>query len=335
MSYLEGNVTVMEVTSGDALQTYRLYRIVSGVVFALATLFICTGNALTIVAFCRRPSIRTRANYFIVQMAVTDLLLGIFMIQHLLNIIFPELLSNKTNCIITLCNSFLTCCASLSAIVAMNIDRFRSIMWPYSYDSELTLKHYVTGALQIWVPSLILGVVVPLAAKSNSPTIMCVYVHAIRREYYMYLLFPHLYLVLIAVLILNIPMFYMANKQITMISRQQQIVRSNEPNPEQNHFKKKLHLLKTVFIIYLTFYGCWLPYTVAISFEAYDDHIYSTLNHPVYFIARFFAYPVIMNSGLNPIIYAVRLPVFRQEFVNLLKHFLPKNSVHPDNSSAA
>jgi hypothetical protein len=75
-----------------------------------------------------------------------------------------------------------------------------------------------------------------------------------------------------------------------------------------NNMKHSLRVAKGLFVSYILFVVCWLPYGIACIFDFEDKwprtvHMYTML----------FAH---MNSSLNPLVYAISNPLFQKGYKN-------------------
>ncbi|PIK33743.1 putative 5-hydroxytryptamine receptor 1-like [Apostichopus japonicus] len=89
-------------------------------------------------------------------------------------------------------------------------------------------------------------------------------------------------------------------------------------------FKQQIQIVKTIFVIVITFFFCWTPYFIYAAWVLWGDHN----NIPFWFntVAYMSGFA---NSALNPIIYALRTVSFKRE---LRKMFGFAKSGSPDSS---
>lgn len=99
------------------------------------------GNVLTILAVKMSRRLRhVISNYLIMNLAISDLLVGLTLPYHL-GFYFSESL-NKTEatCILRFVLISLACCASVFNVSAIAIDRYIAIIYPFNYSMYMTLK---------------------------------------------------------------------------------------------------------------------------------------------------------------------------------------------------
>lgn len=97
------------------------------------------GNALVILVFCRERRLRRRTNYYIVSLAIADLLVG------LLGIPFAILASlglptNLHACLFTVSLLVVLCTISIFCLVAVSVDRYWAILHPMGYSRNVRTK---------------------------------------------------------------------------------------------------------------------------------------------------------------------------------------------------
>lgn len=97
------------------------------------------GNAAVIAVFCRERRLRKRTNYYIVSLALADLLVG------LLGIPFAVLASvglprNLYGCLVTLSILVVLCTISIFCLVAVSVDRYWAILYPLAYSRNVRTR---------------------------------------------------------------------------------------------------------------------------------------------------------------------------------------------------
>ncbi|XP_072040147.1 muscarinic acetylcholine receptor M1-like [Amphiura filiformis] len=120
--------------------TMTMAQIISiAIVSGIASLTTVFGNILVIVAFFRERRLRVIGNYFVMSMAIADLLIGIFSMplytMYLLLGMWPL---GPFICDIWLALDYVCCAASVLGILMISVDRYRSLSSPMTYRSEMT-----------------------------------------------------------------------------------------------------------------------------------------------------------------------------------------------------
>lgn len=115
------------------------------ILWALIDGFLClaivSGNVLTITAILKSRRIsHVVSNQFILSLAISDLLVGLFLPYHMSFYIQPELGKDFAWCIARLALMSLACIASVLNIIAIAVDRFTAIVYPLHYNKFMTKR---------------------------------------------------------------------------------------------------------------------------------------------------------------------------------------------------
>lgn len=97
------------------------------------------GNSLVIVAFRRERRLRRRTNYYIVSLAVADLLVGLVGIPCavLASVGLPRHLHM---CVFSVSLIIVLCTVSILSLVAVSADRYWAILYPMAYSTNSNTK---------------------------------------------------------------------------------------------------------------------------------------------------------------------------------------------------
>ena len=139
----------------------------------LLFLIIVCGNILTILAV--RLSRRLRhvvSNYLILNLAISDLLVGLTLLYHLA-FYFSETI-NKTiaTCVLRVVMISLGCCASVYNVSAIAADRYIAIIYPFSYSTQITKKVIFTIISIGWFSSITIATM-PVYWNDFDDTVVC------------------------------------------------------------------------------------------------------------------------------------------------------------------
>lgn len=110
--------------------------LVSEVVVAV---FAVIGNALVTLVFYRERRLRRRTNYYIISLAIADLLVGLLGIPFaiLANLGLPR---NLYACLFTVSLLIVLCTISIFCLVAVSVDRYWAILHPMGYSRNVSTK---------------------------------------------------------------------------------------------------------------------------------------------------------------------------------------------------
>lgn len=134
-SDLEG-LTAELLAPGEGLPPLNVPYTVSEVLVAVVAII---GNALTITVFVVDRKLRRLTNYYIVSLALADLLVGVLGIPFaiLTAIGLPRLL---WPCLLMLSTLLMLCTISIFCLVAVSVDRYWAILHPLRYSRVMTAK---------------------------------------------------------------------------------------------------------------------------------------------------------------------------------------------------
>ncbi|XP_009995786.1 PREDICTED: histamine H3 receptor-like, partial [Chaetura pelagica] len=122
---------------------------------ALATVL---GNALVILAFVVDRSLRTQGNFFFLNLAIADLLVGGFCIPlYIPYVLTGEWRLGKGLCKLWLVVDYLVCTASVFNIVLISFDRFISVTKAVSYRAQKGMtRNAILKMITVWIAAFLL-----------------------------------------------------------------------------------------------------------------------------------------------------------------------------------
>ncbi|XP_023143232.1 histamine H3 receptor-like [Amphiprion ocellaris] len=119
---------------------------------------IVLGNALVILAFKVDKSLRRQCNYYFLNLAISDFLVGAFCIP----VYIPYILTGRWTlgrglCKLWLVMDYLLCSASVFNIVLISYDRFLSVTRAVSYRARQSMTHQaIIKMIAVWVLAFVL-----------------------------------------------------------------------------------------------------------------------------------------------------------------------------------
>ncbi|XP_029577704.1 histamine H3 receptor isoform X2 [Salmo trutta] len=160
----QGNATAlgdMEMP-GNSRSHYGQFSPSTSVLLAvLMTLLVFAtvlGNALVILAFAVEKSLRTQGNFFFLNLAIADLLVGGFCIPvYIPYVITGEWRLGRGLCKIWLVVDYTLCTASVFNIVLISFDRFISVTQAVSYRCQKGVtREAVLKMMSVWLAAFLL-----------------------------------------------------------------------------------------------------------------------------------------------------------------------------------
>ncbi|KAL1022476.1 hypothetical protein UPYG_G00028220 [Umbra pygmaea] len=139
-----------------ALPGYMI--VILTVLMIILVVVVVAGNALVILAFIVDKSLRNQSNYFFLNLAISDFLVGAFCIP----VYIPYNLTGRWVfgrglCKLWLIMDYLLCTASVFNIVLISYDRFLSVTRAVKYRAQQTMtRHAVLKMVAVWVLAFLL-----------------------------------------------------------------------------------------------------------------------------------------------------------------------------------
>ncbi|NXK63646.1 NPFF2 protein, partial [Sylvietta virens] len=323
--YLEGNVSYVD---------FYLHQPSVAAVFITSYLLIfllcMMGNGGVCFIILRSKRMRTVTNLFILNLAVSDLLVGVFcMPTTLLDSIIAGWPFGSLVCKMSGMVQGISVSASVFTLVAIAVDRFRSIVHPFK--QKLTIPTAVAIIAVIWI--LAVAIMCPSAVllqvqeekhfqvllgsgNATRPVFWCreEWPDPGMRKIYTTVLFANIYLAplsLIAVMYARISISLCHTAMPGAGKRSQ----------EQQHsvWKRKQKVIKMLIVVTLLFTLSWLPLWTLMLLSDYaslSDLQLQLINIYIYPFAHWLAF---FNSSINPIIYGFCNKNFRQGFQAVFK----------------
>ncbi|XP_066568653.1 neuropeptide FF receptor 1 like 1 [Amia ocellicauda] len=283
------------------------------------------GNGLVCFVVLRNRRMRTVTNLFILNLAISDLLVGIFCVPTTLvdNLItgwpFSQFMCTMSGLI-----QGMSVSASVFTLVAIAVDRFLCIVYPFRQKMSI-LKAILAIAL-IWM--LACAIMCPSAAmltvihlkdtymiqdNKTYPLLTCFenWPQPEMRKLYTTVLFVHVYLAplgLISLMYCRIAMKLFSNLgPVGRGSGEAQVERTSVS-------KKKVKVIKMLITVAVLFMVSWLPLWTLMLLTDYGDLNDEQIDLLGGYIFPFAHWLAFFNSGVNPIIYGYFNENFKRGF---------------------
>ncbi|XP_010900547.3 alpha-1A adrenergic receptor [Esox lucius] len=338
------NYTVNETGIGEVDITRAIPL---GLVLGAFIVFAIVGNILVILAVVTNRHLRTPTNYFIINLAIADLLLGTTVLpvsatQEILNYwVFGRIFCDIWAAVDVLC-----CTASIMSLCVISIDRYIGVSHPLQYPTIVTEKRALLAMLGVWVLSVVISIG-PLLGWKQPPSpqdTVCL----ITEEPF-YALFSSLgsfYIPLVVILSMYFRVYVVAKRttknleagvmrermntseltlRIHKGSHVQDDTGSCTGKGRTTHarssltvkllkFSREKKAAKTLGVVVGMFTLCWLPFFLALPIGSFNPDFRppDTLFRVIFWLGYF-------NSCLNPIIYPCYSREFKLAFIRILR----------------
>nr|XP_055063166.1 trace amine-associated receptor 13c-like [Misgurnus anguillicaudatus] len=281
------------------------------VFFSLLSVWTVFMNLLVIISVSHFKKLHTPTNMLILSLAVTDLLVGlIIMPLEAIRLIETCWYFGDTICRLFLIIMGLLLITSLSNLVLIAVDRYVAVCHPLLYPQKITMTRTIIVICISWFCSSVYNISAVTTSSKSKYTCHgeCTFITTFAltiMDVFLSFLFP-----CTIIITLYLRIFYVAHHQVKVINS---LMRSGKHLTEGSvRRKSESKAALTLGIIMTVYLFCWIPYY--------------TLNlTPNTIMTSVTAYVILwmlyINSGLNPLIYAIFYPWFRTSVKHILNIF--------------
>ncbi|XP_028274008.1 neuropeptide FF receptor 2 [Parambassis ranga] len=306
--------------------------------YLLIFLVCMVGNSVVCFIVLRSKNMRTVTNLFILNLAISDLLVGIFcMPTTLVDNIITGWPFGSVVCKLSGMVQGISVSASVFTLVAIAVDRFRCIVYPFKQKLTITTSKLII--IIIWVLAVSImcpsGVMLQVTKEQRvrivlghnndtRPFYWCRenWPNQEMRKVYTTVLFTNIYLAPLSLIVIMYARIGFTLFKTTIPPMRHSRNESgdssgnNKLNIEGRHTvsRKKKRVIMMLLIVALLFILSWLPLWTLMMLSDYaslTEHQYRVINIYVYPLAHWLAF---FNSSVNPIIYGFFNENFRRGF---------------------
>lgn len=253
-------------------------------------------NAFTLIIFARTLQLRKRSTYLIINLTVADLLIAAVSGPEKLWFLKTEKSPGHGLRVLHLIISDICWIASLGNLVLISLERLHATLYPFKHYCLVGKRIYYKIIIFSWLGALTLACV-PHIIRKNDPALADRY--------------PWIIYVVLALAVPTTSYVIILSKLI----RKPHFQQLGSVISAERKLSATLLVVSTVSILTL------LPWVITTCiWISLDRH--SWIKFPPFRIAFTF---YCLNSILNPVIYAIRMPEFRRT----LKALFCKNTWHP------
>ncbi|XP_034025703.1 adrenoceptor alpha 1Aa [Thalassophryne amazonica] len=313
--------------------------VVLGLVLGVIIVFGIVGNILVILSVVCHRHLRTVTHYFIVNLAVADLLLSSIILPFSAVLeILDRWVFGRVFCNVWAAVDVLCCTASIMSLCVISVDRYIGVSYPLRYPSIVTKRRALLAVMVLWVLSIVISIGPLFGWKEPAPEDETVCKITEEPGYAIFSAVGSFYLPLAIILVMYCRVYVVAHREsqglkegqkteksaserVTLrIHRGNTAVSEDEALRSRTHFALRLlkfsrekKAAKTLGIVVGCFMLCWLPFFLVLPigsmFPAYRP------SETVFKITFWLGY---FNSCINPIIYPCSSQEFRKAFQSLL-----------------
>ncbi|XP_023140278.2 cannabinoid receptor type 1B-like [Amphiprion ocellaris] len=331
--FIAGNVTSLE--SGGAMQCGENFEdnmecfmiLTPGQQLAVAILALTLGtftvleNLMVLCVILHSQTLRSRPSYhFIGSLAVADLIGSIIFVYSFLDFHVLHRKDTPEVFLFKLAGVIASFTASVGSLFLTAIDRYISIHRPLAYKRIVTKTKAVIAFSLMWTISIVVSLLPLLGWNCKRLGTVCSDIFPlIDQKYLMFWIGMTSILVLFIIYAYMFILWKSHNHAVRMLSRSSQrsvIVYTAEGTkvqtvrPEQA--RMDLRLAKTLVLILVALIICWGP---LLTIMVYD--LFGKVNDFIKTIFAFCSMLCLLNSTVNPVIYAMRSKDLRRAFLNI------------------
>ncbi|XP_067289480.1 trace amine-associated receptor 13c-like [Pseudorasbora parva] len=273
-------------------------------------------NLLVIISISHFKKLHTPTNLIILSLAVADMLMGLVMPIDAIRLIETCWYFGETFCRLFIIILGLVFSASLSNLLLIAVDRYVAVCHPLLYPQKITTTRILISICLSWGFFSTYNATLASNSDTSLRTDMCygkcsvmVGFAWIVTDLFVTFLFP-----CILIITLYLRIFYVVHQQVKVINTLMKggkcVMEGSVRRKSESKAALTLGIIVTAYLI------CFIPYYICLTVISF-----TTINH--------LTWVMYINSGLNPLIYALFYPWFKKtvKIILTLKIFQPASSL--------
>ena len=271
--------------------------------FGLVALTIIAGNSVTIAAFTKTRLIRRPTHYFLISLAVADLMVGAIAMPLYIFHFVDSGLWRDSEVIQPLYYSFdiVSGMASVFTLAVVSVERLYAVGWPWKYRHSTPLRCYIVAVAATWFLAV---------------TICCLYLG---------LRFNFISGVVHTVTVISLSV----SLTVACLAYSALWLRIKYRQRRRRGVEKDKKLAITLFVITGIFILTWMPFEVIIIIV----HFCKQCPYPPYRLVYVIKLLQYSNSFVNTLVYSFRMQEFRRAILNFVRSgsLSPKRNIQVRN----
>lgn len=193
------------------------YMLLWGAIDLSLMVWIFSGNTLTVLAICWSRKLRLfTSNWFVLALAMSDLLVGVTLPYHLAFYMGSHLGREHLWCLLRFFLIILACCVSIWNLIAIAADRYVAIVYPLHYVRFVTRRVAVAVMCAGWLVGVGIGAV-PMVWNNWRTAQECEFDEVLPRWYVVGVVTPLFSTVWLCMLALYVRIWSEASRQAKQI----------------------------------------------------------------------------------------------------------------------
>ena len=271
------------------------------------------GNGLVILAFYRFHQLRTITNYFVVSLAVADILVALLSMPCWMYIHLSALSQiprdKKLDTVLYYSWQYVDILCSTASIVNLcmiSIDRHLAINSPLTYHSRMTPKRARASIAFAWLFAL-------FCASLSIVTVIDKLMPIAGKVYAIFISFAAFFFPLLILIGIYSKIAYVAIRQVRTICAASSGIEHGVQRERNATFRHELRVTKMLGMVVGAFVLCWGPFfsivvLYAVCSSCPDDYGWVNTSKWLHYA----------NSTLNPVVYMLFTSTFRSAFRRLI-----------------
>lgn len=287
------------------------------------------GNSLVILVILKSRSLRTPMNYLLLNLAVADLMMGVSMFPRFIlsdTFVHPRGRAGDVLCKIVMAGNlgWIGAISSIFSLVLISLERYYVIMKPLSIRHRITTKKLKTLVPISWTAAVIFVIPIFYISHFDEDLGMCNHTWSAAWLAHSY---DFLWLLVAGILPTSI-MLALYSRVAYFLWFESNHAGDNVTLQAVRRSRKKVTI--TMLTLSTVYALSWLPdLLMHVISNALPKQF--SLDHPAHTVA---IYLVVVNSSVNPVVYAFRFEQFKRELIKIIccarKYF--DNRVLPSNT---
>lgn len=319
LDHVNGSRQSLEMAR-DFSQRGSLQTTLESFPLVLVMLFAFLGNALVLWAVKCNPRLRTTPNYYVMALALTDVLMSFLVMPLSLSVLIAgHWPFNRASCSYHGYTATTLGSASLFILTLTSVNRYFKVVRPNQYRAYFKVKPVLISLILAWLAALIWPIyfLVKGTFRYHPGKFCCIYDldHVSLAEG----LALNITFAVFTFCIISFSYF-----RIFLTIRKHNANLNNRPENSPRISAKDLNVTRLLFAVVVVYVFCWLPLLTVDTTELFTGQY--VFPRQVY---QLYSYMVGVNSAVNPIVYAFFNREFKTEFKRILKANSFTNRVIP------
>jgi hypothetical protein len=305
------------------------------IIFIFIAIFTILGNTMVLAATWRERILHQPNKYFIVCLAVADLLVGIFVAPvKLYNYNIESRSVHLCRFIVWIDTIALT--ASIYSLMFISFDRYVKIRKPLQYRSTMTTSKSVKIIIIIWFISTAFASYAATPHSGSSGILvtrmdLCSYDDNKIKGFYTFLAVSAFFLPTVVILVMYSLIFIAVHKRQKML-RSGELSQTRNDQNQRSAFLQDLKAIRMLLIVVGVFILCWGPYFIYTLLVFYYPNFIELYSGSLNYMRRSVVVELVIctlpyfNSLCNPVIYAYLDQTYRDAFKNQFQRMMCRTS---------